>query len=76
MRHITDFNISNSDLEHIINEWIHNDVHKDVLKRRYINGLTFEKIAEEMDLSTASVKKIIYKSEPIITKYSHKIIIK
>lgn len=40
-----------------------------ILKRRLIDGLTYEQLAEEFDLSVQSVQKIIYKNEQIIFKH-------
>lgn len=52
-----------------IDEWIHNDRNRKILKRRYIDGVTYEKIAEEFELSVRQVKNIVYKSEFKIFKH-------
>ena len=54
---------SNSAITVAINEWIHNAKHRAILIDRYVNGLTFEKLAEEHDLSVRHVKTIVYKAE-------------
>lgn len=55
--------LSVSEVENLIDEWIFNERNRRILKRRLIDGVTYERIAEEFDLSVRQVKNIIYKSE-------------
>ena len=57
---------SNSQIAEIIDEWIHSERDRAILKRRFIDGITFEKLAEEFDLSVRQVKKIVYKHGDVI----------
>ena len=57
---------TNSQIEHIIDEYIHSQRDRDLLKDRFINGLTYEQIAEKHDLSVRHVKTIIYKKQDIL----------
>lgn len=66
MRHQTEFDIPKSELKHIIDEWIYNPLHVEVLKCRYLDHMTFEAIAEKCNISTTSVKQIVYKHEGTI----------
>lgn len=59
----------NSEMLDIINEYIHNERDRNILKSRYIDGLTFEKIAEKCDISVRQAKRIVYKYEWNIFKY-------
>jgi DNA-directed RNA polymerase specialized sigma24 family protein len=59
----------NSEIEKIIDEYIHNQRNRALLKRRYIDGITLEALAEEFDLSVRQVKNIIYKNEDVILKH-------
>ena len=52
--------IPNDELSALIDKWIKGDVKRIVLKRHFIDGKTFEKIAEEADVSAQTVKNIIY----------------
>lgn len=54
-------NVPNSTIEYVIDEYIHNKRYRQILKLRFIDGLTYEKIAEEVDMSVRQVKTIIYK---------------
>lgn len=57
---------TNSNIKMIIDEYIHKERDRDILKRRYINGVTYEKIAEEFGLSVNYVKSITYKYKNLI----------
>lgn len=59
----------NSEIEKIIDEYIHNQRNRALLKRRYIDGVTLEKLAEEFDLSVRQAKNIIYNNEDVIFKH-------
>lgn len=62
-------NISNSDIEHLIDEWIKSERDRNILKRRLIDGICFEPLAEEFNLSVRQIKNIVYKSEAILIKH-------
>ena len=56
----------NSDIAAIIDEYVHNQNHRAILKRRYIDGVCYEPLSEEFGLSVRQTKNIIYKYENII----------
>lgn len=56
----------NSDIAAIIDEYIHNEKHRALLKRRYIDGVCYEPLSEEFGLSVRQTKNIIYKYENMI----------
>ena len=56
----------NSQISAVIDEYIHSKRNRELLKRRYVDGITYERIAEEFDLSVRQVKTIVYRSEQII----------
>jgi DNA-directed RNA polymerase specialized sigma24 family protein len=60
---------SNSQIEHMIDEWIHSERDRTILKRRLIDGITYERLAEEFDISVRHIKRIIYKSEELLFKH-------
>lgn len=61
MKH--DFNLPRSEIEKLIDEWIFREKDRDILKRRLLDGITYEKLAEEFDMSVRQIKNIVYKSE-------------
>lgn len=59
----------NSDIERIINEYIHNERNRAILKRRLIDGICYEPLADEFGLSVQRIKTIVYKAQEIIFKH-------
>lgn len=58
----------NSEIAKIIDERIHSERDRAILKRRYIDGIFFEPLAEEFGLSVRQVKNIVYKTESVLFK--------
>lgn len=64
--------ISRSQIEHLIDEWIiGRNAERDrlIMKRRLIDGICYEPLAEEFDLSVRQIKNIVRKSEIRIFKH-------
>ena len=59
---------TNSEITKIIDEIIHSERDRAILKRRYVDGICFEPLAEEFGLSVSQVKRIIHKHENKILK--------
>lgn len=55
--------LSRSQWEYLIDEWIFSERDRKILKRRLLDGICFEPLAEEFDLSVRQVKAIVYKSQ-------------
>lgn len=53
----------NSDISRVIDEIIHSARDRRILKFRFIDGLTYDRIAGEMDMSVRQVQNIIYRHE-------------
>lgn len=54
---------SRTEIIEAIDEWILNEKHRAILKRRLIDGICFEPLAEEFDMSVAQIKRIVYKNQ-------------
>ena len=61
--------LSRSQIEHLIDEWIFSERDRAIVKRRMLDGICYEPLAEEFDLSVRQVKKIVYKSQEIIFRH-------
>jgi DNA-directed RNA polymerase specialized sigma subunit len=59
---------SNSQISELIDEWIHSERDRAIMKRRLIDGLTHERLAEEFDMSERQIKRIIYKNMDVLSK--------
>jgi len=60
---------TNSQISNLIDEYIHNERDRKILKRRLCDGILYEQLAEEFDLSVQRVKAIIYKGQEKLFKY-------
>lgn len=62
-------NISNSELSNIIDNWVKGERNRSILKRRLIDKICYEPLAEEFNLSVRHVKNIVYHNEEIIFRH-------
>lgn len=61
--------LSRTEIENLIDEYIigrNAERNKMILKRRWLDGICFEPLAEEFDLSVRQVKNIVYKAEKLL----------
>lgn len=61
--------ISNQEIEKEIDTWIHSERDRRILKRRLIDGICYEPLAAEFDLSVRQIKDIVYKTEAKLFKH-------
>ena len=54
---------TNSEVDFAIDECIHSKRDRAILKRRLIDGIFFEPLAEEFDMSVRQIKNIVYKGQ-------------
>ena len=52
-----------SEWERLIDEWIFNEKHRAILKRRLLAGVVYEKLAEEFGMSERQIKTIVYRAQ-------------
>jgi len=60
---------TNSQIRELIDEHIHNERDREILKRRLCDGICFEPLAAEFDLSVQRVKTIVYKAQSKLFRY-------
>lgn len=60
---------SRTELETAIDEWILNEKHRKVMKRMLIDGICYEPLAEEFDMSVRQIKRIVYKCEDTLFRH-------
>ena len=56
------FDLSNFEIDYLIDQWIRNERDRAILKDRLINGMTFERLAEKYGMSVRQIQNIVYKS--------------
>ena len=59
----------NSQMMALIEEYVHVSRDREILKRRLIDGIVFDRLAEEFDMSTRQIKNIVYKAEEQLFKH-------
>lgn len=52
---------TNSQIKNLILERVHDKRHRAILYNRYVNGKTFERLAEDYGLSSKQISRIIHK---------------
>ena len=60
---------TNSRIREIIAEYIHSERDRALISRRLIDGITFEKLAEEFDMSDRQIRRIVYKLQEELFKH-------
>lgn len=63
------FDLSVSEWEHLIDEWVFSERDRHILKRRLLDGIGFEQLADEFYLSVQQTKAIVYKGKDVIVKH-------
>jgi DNA-directed RNA polymerase specialized sigma24 family protein len=61
--------VSRSQASRLIDEWIFNERDRAILKRRLLDGIKYEDLADEFDMSVRQIKNIVRKSE--LRLYKH-----
>lgn len=61
--------LSRAEWIELIDNWIFNEKHRKILKRRLLDDIKIEKLAEEFGLSVDSVKKIISKNLSVLKNH-------
>lgn len=63
------YNLSRNEWIYLIDQWIFNERDRAVLKRRILDGIGFEPLAEEFGLSVQQTKNITYKGMQKLIKH-------
>lgn len=60
---------TNSQMTVLIDEHIHSERDRKILKRRLIDGICYEPLADEFGLTDRQIKSIVYKSTNILIRF-------
>lgn len=69
MKKMEQYDLSRSEWENLIDEYIFRERDRAILKRRLLDGICFEPLAEEFDLSVQQTKTIVYKALEKLSKH-------
>jgi DNA-directed RNA polymerase specialized sigma24 family protein len=61
--------LSRTQLSYLIDDWIFSERDRAILKRRLLDGICYEPLAEEFGMSVRQIKKIVYKGEDKVLKH-------
>ena len=64
--------VSRTELENLIDEWIvgkNAERNRKVMKRRLIDGICYEPLSEEFDMSVRQIRNIVKANEPKILRH-------
>lgn len=54
--------VSVAEMSCLIDNWIYNERDRAIMKRRFCDGITYARLAEEFDMSERQIKRICYKN--------------
>lgn len=66
---MTDVEYSNSEITRLIDEYVHSERDRALLKRRLVDGILYERLAEEFDLSVRQTKSIVYRQQDRVLRH-------
>lgn len=66
---IEEYNLPREYWEKLIDSWIFNERDRNLLKRRLLDGIKYEDLAEEFDMSVRQVKNVVYQSQSKLFKH-------
>lgn len=69
MARMDNYDLSRSEWENLIDQWIFKERDRAILKRRLLDGICYEPLAEEFDLSVPQTKTIVYKATEKLIKH-------
>lgn len=69
MTKMESYDLSRSEWESLIDQWIFKERDRAILKRRLLDGICYEPLAEEFDLSVQQTKTIVYKATEKLIKH-------
>ena len=70
-RDLSDY--SRNDLEYAIDQYVichkHAERNREILKCSLLDGICFEPLAEEFDMSVRQIKNVVYKTQEMLFKH-------
>ena len=73
MTRLEQYGLSRSEWNQMIEEWIigrNAERDRAIIKRRLLDGITFERLADEFDLSTQRVQEIVYRTQETLLRHT------
>lgn len=64
-----DLDVPRSKWEHLIDEWIFDEIHRKILKRNLLDGRTYDQLAYEFELSKRQISRLVPKLQNQLFKH-------
>lgn len=64
------YELSRSEMEVIINEYIWSEQYRAIFKRRIFDDIKYEQLAEEFDMSERHIKRIVFFCKDIVFRHT------
>lgn len=61
--------LSRTQIEHLIDEYIRSERDREILKRRLLDGVIYDDLAFEFNLSERHIKRIVYAGKEKLIKH-------
>lgn len=58
--------IRREELEKLIDDYILSELHRGIVKRKLLDNIPYEPLAEEFDMSVRQCKRIVYRSKEVL----------
>ena len=62
--------LSRTQIVYLVDEWVLSARDREIVKRKLIDGVTFEELAEEQNLSVQTIKRVVYKALSVIKQHT------
>ena len=63
------YKYTNRQITELIDDHIHSERNRQILKRRLVDGLTYDELAFEFKLDARHIKTIVYKAMETLSEY-------
>ena len=65
----SDYDLSRAEWEHLIDQYIFSERDRAIVKRKILDKITYEKVAEEFELSPQRTKEIVTEAKTRLLRY-------
>lgn len=65
----SDYSLSRNEWEHLIDQYIFSERDRAIVKRKILDKITYEKVAEEFELSPQRTKEIVTEAKTRLLRY-------
>ena len=69
MSWVDDIGISRTQLAILIDDWIFSERDREILKRRLLDGVCYDDLASQFEISPRQAKRIVYRAEERLFKH-------